>query len=420
MNRPQKIVMRVVIGLVLLALGAVGGWWWAQHALMPLSATAESVPTTTPPAETGTVLYWYDPMVPLQRFDKPGKSPFMDMELVPKYADAEPAGAAAGMRIDPRLSQNLGMRLATVKRIPLATQIAATGIIGFNERDVAVVQSRTNGFVERVWPLAPGDRVKVGQPLVELLVPEWAGAQHELLAVKTAGDAALLAAARERLRLLGMAEALIVQVERSGSVQPRITLRAPIAGLLQELEVRTGMTLMPGQSLARINGLATVWLEAAVPEALAGKVRIGTKAEVRLTAAPGEVMTGTVTTLLPALNEAARTLRVRIELPNRDGHLRAGLSAQITLTSSDKGSALAVPTEAIIRTGKRALVMVTQEQGRFTPVAVTLGHEIENQTVITSGLREGEQIISSGQFLIDSEASLSGVEARTGHTGAHP
>ena len=194
-----------------------------------------------------------------------------------------------------------------------------------------------------------------------------------------------------------------------------------MGGVIQSLDVRGGMTLIAGQTLARINGLATVWLEAAVPEALAGSVRIGTAAQVRLTAAPGEVIAGVVTAILPALNDATRTLRVRIELPNRNGHLRPGLSAQITLTSSDKSTALAVPTEAIIRTGKRALVMVAKKQGRFTPVAVTLGNEVDNQTVITAGLSEGEQIVASGQFLIDSEASLSGVEARMGNnSGDNP
>ena len=409
MNTPNKIVMSSVIGLALLALGVVIGKQWASH---------ETTTTPEQPAAAQQnqkkVLYWYDPMMPQQHFDKPGKSPFMaEMDLVPKYADEQSESAA--MQIDPALTQNLGMRLTTVARIPLATRIEATGIIGFNERNVAVVQTRSGGFVERIWPLAPGDVVKAGAPLVELLAPEWSAAQHELLAVRATKETALIDAARERLQLLGMPKELIQEVERSGVADGRFTVRAPLAGVVQSLDVRSGMTLMAGQTVARINGLATVWLEAAVPEALAGNIRIGTVAQARLTAAPGEVITGAVTTILPALNDATRTLRVRIELPNRNGHLRPGLSAQITLTSSDKGTALAVPTEAIIRTGKRALVIVAKEQGRFTPVAVTLGNEVNNQTVITAGLSEGEQIIASGQFLIDSEASLSGVEARMGN-----
>jgi Cu(I)/Ag(I) efflux system membrane fusion protein len=405
MKTSNRILIAMSLGCTLLALGAAAGWWWANRA-MPHAASQQ---VAAPQAER-KVLYWYDPMYPQQRFDQPGKSPFMDMELVPKYADE--AAEGAGVKIDPVMAQNLGLRLAKVERIPLSSQIEASGLIGFNERDVAIVQSRTSGFVERVWPLAPGDLVKTGQPLVSLLVPEWAAAQHELLAVRTAGDSALLAAARERLRLLGMPEALIREVEQSGEPRPRYTVTLSSGGLLQSLDVRPGMTMAAGQPLARINGLASVWLEAAVPEASAGAVHTGANAEVHLAAFPGQPINGRVTAILPMLNEASRSLRVRVELPNRDGRLRPGLSARVLLASSSSGTALAVPTEAVIRTGKRALVMVAGEQGRYLPVEVVPGQELGNRTVIVSGLEEGQQIVASGQFLIDSEASISGVAAR--------
>ena len=409
MKNLRKPLILLLGGIALLALGAGGGWWWAGR-----TTTHEqpaSVPST--PQSERKVLYWYDPMAPQQHFDKPGESPFMDMELVLKYADE--AGDAAGVKIDPAVTQNLGVRLAKVERIPLATQVEATGLIGFNERDVAVVQSRTGGFVERVWPLAPGDVVKAGQPLVELLVPEWAAAQHELLAIRSAGDAALLEAARDRLRLLGMPETLIRDVEQNGKPRPRYTVSLPRGGLLESIEVRAGMTLAPGQTLARVNGLATVWLEVAVPEIYAAAVHPGDSAEAQLAGFAGQPITGRVTAILPALNEASRSLRVRVELPNRDGRLRPGLSAQVRLTTAASGTALAVPTEAVIRTGKRALVMVADGQGRFTPVEVSLGREIGDRTIIASGLSEGEQVVASGQFLIDSEASLGGIMARSEH-----
>lgn len=404
MTHLKKIRAPLIIGLALLALGAAGGGWWAKRSAMSTPPVASQV------AER-KVLYWYDPMVPQQRFEQPGKSPFMDMALVPKYADE--VGSAAGVMIDPAVTQSLGVRLAQVERVALATQVEATGLIGFNEREVAVVQSRTGGFVERVWPLAPGDVVAAGQPLAEFLVPEWAAAQHELLAIRVAGDAALSAAARDRLRLLGMPEALIRDVEQSGVPRPRYTVTAPRSGLIQALEVRAGMTIMAGQTLARLNGLATVWLEVAVPETYAASVHPGDSAEARLAGFPDQVIAGRVTAILPALNEATRSLRVRIELPNRDGRLRPGLSAQVRLVAASKGTALAVPTEAVIRTGKRALVMVAGDKGRFTPVEVTLGRELGERTVITTGLAEGQQVVASGQFLIDSEASLSGVMARS-------
>ena len=420
MKQLKKNLFALAIGLALLALGAVGGAWWTQRAAMA-PAMGDRVDAGMPAQATGKdkVLYWYDPMYPQQRFDKPGKSPFMDMQLVPKMADDSATGT--GVKIDPAVLQNLGSRLAAVKRIPLSTQIEVSGIVGFNERDVAVVQTRVTGFVERTWPLAPGDIVQAGQPLVEFLVPEWAAGQYELLAIRATKDAGLLAVARDRLRLMGMSEQLIREVEKSGAPRTRYTVSAPIGGLIQSLDVRSGMTVMAGQTLARINGLGTVWLEAAVPQAMAAVVRTGGSAQVRIDGFPGEPMTGRITAILPMLSDASRSLRVRVELPNRDGRLRPGLSAQVILGHADNTTALSVPTEAIIRTGKRAVVMLAGEKGRFIPVEVTLGREVHERTVILSGLEEGQQVVSSGQFLIDSEASLSGIMARNaGETAAMP
>ncbi len=416
MKPMMKILSAGVVAGALLALGAGGGWWWAQQETTGKPAAG---PVPAAPQDGRRVLYWYDPMVPQQHFDKPGKSPFMDMALVPKYAD-DTAGDS-GVRIDPAVTQNLGVRLASVERVPLATRVDASGLIGFDERDIAVVQARTGGFVERVWPLAPGDVVRAGQPLAVLLVPEWAAAQHELLAIRSAGDPALLSAARDRLRLLGMPDELIRRVEQRGEPQPRFTVNLPRGGLLQSLDVRAGMTIASGQTLARVNGLSTVWLDVAVPEAYAAWLHPGVRAEAQLAGFPGKMVTGRVSAILPALNEAARSLQVRVVLPNPGGRLRPGLSAQVRLVSDSQGSALAVPTEAVIRTGKRTLVMVAGENGRFAPVDVTPGPEVGNHTVIEAGLAEGQKIVASGQFLIDSEASLGGVVARTeGETTSAP
>jgi Cu(I)/Ag(I) efflux system membrane fusion protein len=170
------------------------------------------------------------------------------------------------------------------------------------------------------------------------------------------------------------------------------------------------MTLLAGQTLARIQGIGSVWLEVAVPESRATDVQAGGHAQVQLTAYPGQTFSGQIAAVLPALNPASRTLRVRIELPNPLGELRSGMSAQVRLEANNGEFALAVPTEAIIRTGKRALVIAVREAGRFSPIEVELGREIDNRTVITTGLQEGQKVVASAQFLLDSEASLSGVE----------
>ena len=404
----RKTALGFVAAVALLAAGAVGGWWWAtRHA--PVADTQAAAPAQE--RTVRTVLYWYDPMVPQQKFDKPGKSPFMDMQLVPKYADE--GGDDASVKIDPGVAQNLGMRLATVTRAPFGTDVTASGVVGFNEREVAIVQARSGGFVERVARLAPNDVIGAGTFIAELLVPEWAAVQQEYLALKALGDAPLTEAARERMRLAGMPEGLIREIAATGKVRNRIAITAPRGGVIQELDVRPGMTLMAGQTLARINGIGTVWLDVAVAEARAGAVRTGQPAEARFAAFPGEPVQGRVTALLPALDDTARTLRVRVELPNPGGRLRPGLTAQVSLKGAGGESALRVPTEAVIRTGRRALVIVAEAEGRYRPVEVAPGPEVGNDTVILSGLDEGQKVVASGQFLIDSEASLQGIVART-------
>jgi Cu(I)/Ag(I) efflux system membrane fusion protein len=209
------------LALAAAGLLLVGGA--AGYGVSSLTATQNRAPAPAP-AEGRKVLYWYDPMVPAQRFDKPGKSPFMDMQLVPKYADE--GGGEAGVQVDPARVQSLGVRLATVEAGVMQSELTAPGVVDFNGRDLAIVQARTGGFVQRVFARAPGDVIGVGAPLAEVLVPEWGGAQAEYLAVRRTGDTRLIAAARQRLSLLGMPGGLISAVERSGRPQTTTTITA--------------------------------------------------------------------------------------------------------------------------------------------------------------------------------------------------
>lgn len=381
-------------------LGAVIAYW-----LAPPRNTASSA------AQDRKVLYWYDPMVPNQRFDKPGKSPFMDMQLVPRYAD-EAAGAGAEsseVRIDPRIMSNLGIRLATVERGNLPQHIEAVGMIGFNQRDVAIVQARAQGFVTRVYDRAPGDVIERDAPLVDLLIPEWTGAQTEFLALLSSNEPALAEAARQRLLLLGMTESLIAKLEAKRTPDAAITIAAPISGVIESLEVRAGMTVGASATLAKINGLSTVWLEAAVPELQSAAIEVSRAVQAELAAFPAEKFTGRVIAILPEANAETRTVRVRVELPNRELRFKPGMYARVRLDSGASQPALLIPSEAVIRTGARNLVMVAGEQGRFMPVEVQIGAESAGKTVVLSGLQEGQRVVASGQFLIDSEASLSGL-----------
>jgi Cu(I)/Ag(I) efflux system membrane fusion protein len=409
MDTPTK---KIAAAVVLLGVGLATGWGLATWRTASPAAAGQLASPAAPTASVERqVLYWYDPMKPDQHFDKPGKSPFMDMQLVPKYADE---GGAGGVSVSPQAVQALGLRVATAEKRPLATQVDAVGTVQLNERDVSLVQARAAGFVERVYARAPGDVIPAGAPLADLLHPEWLAAQQEYLAVRATGDAVLTAAARQRLVLLGMPASLVERVEHGGHPVATTTLTAPGGGVIAELMVRQGMTVAPGMTLARINGLATVWVEAALPEVQAAGVVVGQSASVRLAAAPGETLRGKVSAILPEANAETRTLRVRIELPNPGQRLRAGLFAQVQLQGGAQGEAVTVPSEAVIRTGRRALVYVVDAPGRYRPVEVELGPEVGERIVVHRGVDAGQQVVASGQFLIDSEASLRGIVAQAG------
>ena len=359
------------------------------------------------------IIYYHDPMVPGNKFDKPAKSPFMDMMLVPVYADGDSDGSK--VTVSPRIQQNLGVRTAVVTEGTLSPQVSTVGNIAFNERDQAIVQVRATGFVERLHVRATLDRVAKGQLLAELHVPDWVAAQEEFLSVRRMQGldlAPLVDSARQRMRQAGMSEAHIALVESSGSAQPRITLVAPIGGVVTELMVREGMTVMAGATLFRINGLSTVWANAELPESQAALIRPGTGVQASSAAAPGKFLRGTVQAILPEVNAATRTLKARVELANPGNVLVPGMFVNMQFMDMRAGAALLIPTEAVIQTGKRVVVMLAEEKGGFRPVEVETGIESNGQTEIKRGLQAGQRVVVSSQFLIDSEASLKGVEAR--------
>lgn len=360
------------------------------------------------------VLYWHDPMVPGQRFDKPGKSPFMDMPLVPVYAD-EGADGGKAVSISPQVQQNLGIRTAEATMGSMSTPIEVVGNVAYNERDTALVQARSGGFVERLFVRAPLDPVRKGQALAQVYMPDWVAAQEEYLTVRRMqgpGSEGLLEGARQRMRLAGMTDDQIGAVTSTGRLQPRLTIRAPIGGVVAELDVREGMTVTAGTPLFRINGLDTVWVNGEVPEGLASQIRPGTAVEARAPALGGATLKGKVSAILPDVSTATRTFKARVELQNPGHRLVPGMFATLNFAPAAQADVLTVPTEAVIMTGERSVVMVAQGKGGFTAVDVQTGVESGGRTEIRSGLKPGQKVVVSGQFLIDSEASLKGSAAR--------
>lgn len=402
------------ITAIAIAAGGYGAYRFGVH--QGMQATPEHNDAATVAGGSGKKpLYWHDPMVPGQKFDKPGKSPFMDMQLVPVYAGAE--GDDGAVTISPRVQQNLGVRTAIVTAGKLPSGIVAVGSVAYNDRDVALVQARANGFIERLYVRAALDPVRQGQPLAELYVPDWIAAQEEYLAARRmqGGDtASLVDGARQRMRLAGMTDGQIRLVESSGKVHPRVTIFAPIGGVVAELGASEGMTVASGAQLFRINGLATVWVNADVPENAATQVRAGDAVEARSPALPGSVFKGKVGAVLPEVSAATRTLRARIELANPGGQLVPGMFATITFASNRDADVLLVPSEAVIQTGTRSVVILAQDGGKFQPVDVEPGGEGNGLIEIRKGLAAGQKIVLSGQFLLDSEASLKGATIRMG------
>jgi Cu(I)/Ag(I) efflux system membrane fusion protein len=414
-----RMPLLALVAVVLLGVTGYGLYRFGMSQGSKMNGTAGDKPAQMAADTTAgkKILYWHDPMVPQQKFDKPGKSPFMDMQLVPVYASDEADDGT--VRISPRVQQNLGMRTAEVVSSALTPTIEAVGSVAFNERDAVVVQARSNGFIEKLYVRAALDPVRKGQPLAEIYVPDWVAAQEEYLSAKriAAGSlgetlGGLREGALQRMRLAGMTDEQIHRVESTGAVDARMTVTAPASGIVTELGAREGMTILSGVTLFRINGLGTVWINAEVPENIAAQVRPGSLIEARTPALPGTTFKGRVNAILPEVSAATRTLKMRIEIANTGGKLVPGMFATISFAPSAKKKSLLVPTEALIRTGTRNLLIVAEGDGRFRSQEVTVGAESGERTEILSGVSVGDRVVTSGQFLIDSEASLKGVMSR--------
>ncbi len=437
----------LIIGAAAFVLTASGsGWWYAQHS-MPhrhqlVKMTDETgkvywtcpmhpqvrqdhpgncpicgmqlVKRKEPPAGSAEasgsgdrrILYWYDPMKPDQHFDQPGKSPFMDMELVAKYADDAAGNDRGGpiVQIDPQMAQNLGMRTAEVRTGGFWQRVDAVGSVAVDENRIAVVEARASGWVERLAVRAVGDTVRAGQVVAGLYAPELLAAQEELALAQRLQDASLIEAAQARLKLLNA----------GSKAQRQDAIRAPQSGVVTELMVRQGAQVTPGMPLMKLADLSKVWIVVEVPEAQAAWVEAGKPAEARIKGLPGKVFEGKVDYVYPVLDTATRTLRARLAFDNRDGALKPGMYAEVTVFGGAKQEATLVPSEAVIRTGRRSVVLVAEGEGRFRPVEVTLGAERNDEIVVLEGLQPGQQVVLSGQFLIDSEASLLGAYNRMG------
>jgi Cu(I)/Ag(I) efflux system membrane fusion protein len=362
-----------------------------------------------PESEEPEILYWVAPMDPNYRRDKPGKSP-MGMDLVPVYAEKDTSGGddPASVRISPAVENNLGVRVEEAAVRPLWRRIEATGYVGLDEDRLTHVHMRTEGWVERLLVDAEGERVRKGQLLFEFYSPELVNAQKEFLQEQRRGQQRLEYAAREKLLALGVAPSEIEELDQRGVESRTIKVFAPRAGVVTSLHVREGAYLTRAMEVMSIADLGTVWMQAEIFEAQADWVARGQSAEARLGYLPGEVFSGQVDYVYPILDPNTRTLRVRLRFDNPDERLKPNMYASVTIFGSTHRDALTIPREALIRAQDSDRVIVALGEGRYRGQEVMTGIESGEWVQIIAGLEVGTRVVTSAQFLIDSEASLSG------------
>jgi len=386
-----------------MVLAALALGFLLRPALSPAPAGGEE--TAADASGEREILYWVAPMDPNFRRDKPGKSP-MGMDLVPVYADDAPT--AEGVTISPSVEHNLGVRTALAEVRPLWRKIEATGYVGFDETRISHIHLRTQGWIVRLAVAAEGEQVRAGDLLFELYAPELVNAQKEFLQAQQRGDPRLQRGAEEKLRALGMVQAEIARLARDGKASENIQVLAPHDGVVAELGVREGMYVQPNVTVMSLAGLSTVWLVAEVFESQAEWVARGQAAEARLDYLPGTVFSGQVDYVYPVLDPQTRTLRVRLRFDNADGRLKPNMYARVSIYGKLQPNALVVPRESLIRAPGRDRVVLALGGGRFHVHEVMTGLESGEWVEILAGIDEGDRVVTSAQFLIDSEASLAG------------
>jgi len=351
-------------------------------------------------------LHWVAPMDPNYKRDKPGKSP-MGMDLIPVYADAV-GGSETGpgtIRISPEVVNNLGVRTAKAVRKPLHSMIRTVGYIQYDEDHLVHIHPRVKGWIEKLYVKASGDPVSEGQALYELYSPELVNAQEELLLALKRNNERLIRAAEDRLKALQLSEDIVSDLKKSRKVNQTITFYAPQAGVVDNLKIREGFFVQPGTTLMSIGSLDDVWVEAEVFERQATLVSVDMPVTMALEYLPGREWLGKVDYVYPALDEKTRTLRVRLRFNNSDGLLQPNMFAQVVLHADSDTDSIIVPREAVIRTGNQNRVVLALGEGRFKSIAVKLGRTDEKSAEVLDGLSVGETVVTSAQFLLDSESS---------------
>ena len=375
--------------------------------LLASALTLMSFPGMT--EEGKEILYWVAPMDPSYRRDKPGKSP-MGMDLIAIYANNKTAtGEDAGaISISPAVVQNLGVRTKKAELNRLWRGIDTVGYVDYDESKVSHIHLRTEGWIETLAVESEGDRFKKGDFLFDVYSPKLVNAQDELVTALSSGNKGLIRASKERLSALGISAAQINQLQTSRKVKQRISMYAPQDGVVSDLPVREGMFVKPSMKVMTLGDLSSVWLLAEVFERQSAWVEVGQLAEVSLSYLPGKTWQGKVEYIYPSLDPKTRTLKVRLRFDNPGEQLKPNMYANVKIFGGAKENTIVIPLEGLIRSGREERVIIALGEGRFEARQVLAGIESGNYVEIIKGVKAGESIVTSGQFLIDSEASMRG------------
>ncbi len=398
----------IIAGMIIGGMLTFGAYIW----LIPSGNEQMASATSTEKQP----LYWVAPMDANYQRDKPGKSP-MGMDLVPVYEDDGngPDEGPGTIRISSNVINNLGVRTTKVSYKSLHTEINTVGYVAYNEDKLVHIHPRVQGWIEKLYIKSVGDPVEKGQPLYDIYSPELVNAQEELLLALARNNKQLISAAENRLMALQLPKSAVEKLKKTRKSQSNITFYAPQKGVVENLNIREGFFVKPGSTLMSIGDLSEVWVEAEVFERQAGQVKTDTPVTMTLDYLPGKTWTGQVDYIYPTLDAKTRTVKVRLRFNNDNGDFKPNMFAQIAIHTTGNENALLIPKEALIRTGSQDRVVLALGQGNFKSVAVTVGRYDSESVEIVAGLSEGEEIVSSAQFLLDSESSKSSDFKRMNH-----
>ncbi|MES1927200.1 efflux RND transporter periplasmic adaptor subunit [Salinisphaera sp. T31B1] len=359
------------------------------------------------------VLYWKAPMDANFRRDKPGKSP-MGMDLVPVYANENENGESSDVRINPAVVNNLGVRTAEVKQGSLSNRLEAVGYVTYDEDTITSINTRADGWVEKLAVKTVGSAVEPGEMLYELFSPKLETAQREYQTALTSGSQSLISASRQRMRSLGFTTEQIEQTRRGQKVSDRVSRRSPTAGVVVELNIREGAYVQPATQVMKLADLSKVWVQVEMDEGSAALIEKGQTAIAKFEAFPDRQWEGTVDYIYPTVDEKTRTVKVRVRFENPDRKLQPNMYSHVTIKTAPQKNAVFIPQMALIRTGQSQRVVVSRGDGRFDVCPVEAGTSSGDRVEILAGLRAGQHVVTSAQFMLDSEANVDAAALRLG------